>query len=111
MGLRVLSVEEDGIAGTNVIPASTCVVEADQRQNGSGAFHHHCMNKDHPVLGHQTQDLLKAAATATTRARGAGHVKPPLTETQGREGRYVFKEDDLVTLLSLYHLELAFHDM
>ena len=97
------------------------------------------MNKDHPVLGHQTQDLLKvgpqstsqlksfkmylsfqqklnisdlqAAATATTRARGAGHVKPPLTDTQGREGPYVFKEDNSVTLLSFYHLELAFYDV
>ena len=91
------------------------------------------MNKDHPVLGHQTQDLLKvgpqstsqlksfkqklnisdlqAAATATTRARGTGHVKPPLTDTQGREGPYVFKEDNSVTLLSFYHLELAFYDV
>ena len=127
------------ISGTNVVPASTCVVEADQRQNGSGAFHHHRMNKDHPVLGHQTQDLLKvgpqstsqlksfkmylifkqklntsdlqAAATATTHARGAGHVKPPLADTQGREGPYVFKEDNSVTLLSFYHLELAFYDV
>jgi len=111
MGLRVLLVEEDGIAGTNVVPASTCVVEADQRQNGSGAFHHHRMNKDHPVLGHQTQDLLKAAATATTRPRETFHVKPPLADTQGREGPYVFKEDNSVTLLSFYHLELAFYDV
>ena len=97
------------------------------------------MNKDHPVLGHQTQDLLKvgpqstsqlksfniylifmqklnisdlqAAATATTRARGTGHVKPPLTDTQGREGPYVFKEDNSVTLLSFHHLELPFYDV
>ena len=74
------------------------------------------MDPDHPVLGHQTQVLpkvwpsasqltsfnisdLQAAGTATTRARGTGHVKLPLADTQGREGPYVFKEDDSVTLL------------
>ena len=94
------------------------------------------MDPDHPVLCHQTQDLLKvgpqstsqlksfkmylsfkqklntsdlqAAATATTRARGTGHVKSPLADTQGREGPYVFKEDNSVTLLSF---ELAFYDV
>ena len=53
----------------------------------------------------------QAAATATTRARGAGHVKPPLADTLGQEGPYVFKEDNSVTLLSFYHLELAFYDV
>ena len=91
------------------------------------------MVPDYPVLGHQTQDLLKvgpqstsqlksfkqklnisdlqAAATATTRPRETFHVKPPLADTQGREGPYVFKEDNSVTLLSFYHLELAFYDV
>ena len=84
MGLRVLLVEEDGIAGfvinltfqlawwpklsisgTNVVPASTCVVEANQRQNGSGVFHHHHMDRDYPVLGHQNQDLLKVGPSTS----------------------------------------------
>ena len=49
---------------------------------------------------------LQAAATATTRARGTGHVKSPLADTQGQEGPYAFKEDDSVALLSFYYLKL-----
>ena len=56
---------ELSISGTNVVPASTCVVEADQIQNGSGVFHHHHMDSDHPVLGHQTQDLLKVGPSTS----------------------------------------------